>query len=670
MNNMHAHAKFYFRVCKTIFRIFGPKREKIEKMLRARDKKLKDLENEFRHVEKEFRTRRIRMEPKERAKEVEKFNKIEIKFNRLEKLHKQLELKNALNFLGLKLEPYEVAFFAGFTAIVCLLMGFLLSFIAFLFSQDIAIISIGMPINLISPIAAYCMVTAYPTMLARRAKVSSLAGTPEAINYMVISMRLSPSLDRAVEFAAENTEEPISSALKKILWDIYMKKYNSVEEALLAFAYDWGDMEDFKYSLYTIRSSTLERTEGGLAQSLDKANEIVLSGTKRRVEEFVSTLTTPTTVLFSLGVLLPLIIGAMLPMLSLGSMDLNKGIELSESTNSQGFNPLGIIFLMDVVFPAAGALYAYQILGKRPGTSVPLDIKTEVSRESMRKIKNVSIMCGLALLIGGIAILAISHHIIGTFVIIWSLAFPIIFYYLAVVRNQRGKRKELIRMEDEFPDALFQLGGRIAEGNPVESALKMASETMKGSRIGELFEKISFHTQIMRTTLEDALFGRNGILKEFPSRTIKASMKVVVELTKKDALAAGQTIISISNHLRDMKKIGHEIKVSLKSSVDSMKATGLLFAPLVMGVTSALYFLLHDVFKDFGSGVQMIQPYMFLLIIGLYLLFTVIIIMYFCTGIEHGTDPVERKYQTALGIPIALLVFTLTTFVANAGLMP
>jgi hypothetical protein len=44
------------------------------------------------------------------------------------------------------------------------------------------------------------------------------------------------------------------------------------------------------------------------------------------------------------------------------------------------------------------------------------------------------------------------------------------------------------------------------------------------------------------------------------------------------------------------------------------------------------------------------------------------IIMYFYTGIEHGADPVERKYQTAVAIPVALLVFTVAISIGRVGL--
>jgi Flp pilus assembly protein TadB len=633
MSEVPEHARFYRRACKTVNRLLGPR--------------------------------------------------IHLKSGRTD------QLKIALRSLGLDLEPHEVAFFAGFVAIVCLVIGLVFLIIAALASMETIVIIMMAPAILVTPIAAYLILEAHPMVLAKRVKVLSLARAPEAINYMVMSMRLSPSITRAIEFASDNTEEPISSELKKVLWDIYMRKHDNVEEAFLNFAYNWSDMEDFKRALYAIRSSALERTEEGMTRSLDKATETVLSGTKRRVETFVSTLATPTTVLFSLGILLPLIIGAMLPMLSLGSMNADFGAEGAEA-DSQATGHLWIVFLMDVIFPVVGATYAYHVLGNRPGTTIPLHERTGMRDESVRNLRIVAFSAGAVAVITGIAVLAATRHIIGSFLIIWGAGMSISLYYFAMVRGNRRAIKNIRKMEEEFPDALFQLGSRIAEGNPVEHALKTTSETMKGSEIGKLLEKISFQIQISRTTLEEALFGQDGMLSEFPSSTIRATMKILVEVAKKDAHAAGQTMISISTYLRDMKNIEHQIKTSLRSSVESMKATGIIFAPLVMGVTSALYFLLFGVFGGlgggvtgglsgglaggsagglgggFGTGTGMMAPSLFVLVIGVYLLLTVMIIMYFCTGIEHGADPVERKYQTAVAIPVALLVFTVATMVGPA----
>jgi hypothetical protein len=61
---------------------------------------------------------------------------------------------------------------------------------------------------------------------------------PEAVNYLVMSMRLSPSVSKTVAFAADSSDELITSELKKVLWNIYMREYDSFEDSFLAFAYE------------------------------------------------------------------------------------------------------------------------------------------------------------------------------------------------------------------------------------------------------------------------------------------------------------------------------------------------------------------------------------------------------------------------------------------------
>jgi Flp pilus assembly protein TadB len=659
--------RLYFRCCKTVFQIFGLKGRRLAKLLASRDERIDALEEEFRLIERKHTSNEMRMEAKERSIAREKLRRKEIKFNSLKKRLKQEELSKALNFLGMPLMPYEVTFFAGFLAFISFVLGFISLMTVSAVLSGLEYLPIILPFVFILPIITYSIAHSYPQMLAKRMRASSIARTPEAINYMVMSMRLSPSLNKAVEFAAENTDEPVSSSLKKVLWNIYMKKHNNIEDAFLAFAFDWSDSEEFKNSLYAIRSASLEKTERGLIRALDKATEIVLIGTKRRIEGFVSSLTTPTTIMFSLGVLLPLVVGAMMPMLSLGSM--NSGTILGQSgVVSDEPNPTGMILLMDVLFPIAGFLYAFNILGKRPGTSVPLDIRSDMHKGQLNNMMLTLFLIAVGLVICGILIILSYNNILGSFLLLWGIGLPLALYYMLTVSNRKRKRDKILRMEEQLPDAIFQLGSRIAEGIPVEKALKKTSDTMKDTDISELFEQIYFRIQITRTTLEDALFGFDGLLNEFPSKSISATLKVAVEVTKKDAHEAGQTLISISNYLRDMKSLEHEIRTSLKSSVDGMKATGMIFAPLVMGVTSGLFFLLSGVFESLGSGAQMIPSPIFVLIVGIYLILTVIIIMYFTTGIEHGADPIERRYQTGIALVVALLIFTVTTVAANAGL--
>jgi Flp pilus assembly protein TadB len=662
----------YYKWCTAINNKFGQSSQKLEKMERQKKKRFKDAEQRYERSLLEFREAQQKYsEEDKRYKNLEKkMEHSEKAKDKAERIYKQEKFNKAVDFLGLDLTLEDVLHFSGFCAVLSLVFAILMVIPMFIL-LNMTIFEAGMflvPGIMITPIIVFAFVASYPEILANRVKTKSLGRTPESVNYIVVSMRLSPSLAKAVSFAAENSDEPIASGLKKVLWDIYMRKFDSIEESFLAFAYDWGEInEDFKRSLYTIRSSTLERTDEGRERILDKASEIILDGTKRRIETFATSLHGPATVLFALGILLPMIIGAMLPLMAL---QIPSGGNFQPTTSSSGSSAdfgdaIGIILLMDVFFPVVAFIYAYHILGKRPGTATPPDVRSNLTPKKGRTITATSL-----LLFTGFGILGSPYlkdylgglsSTLGPIPIIIGFGFALGYYFRSTTKYQKKKRDEIKAMEDEFPDALFKLGSRIAEGEPLETALMKVGESSKGSKIAELFQKISYTIQVTRATPYEAMFGKDfGILKDLPSRTIKASMKTVVESVRKDASTAGGIIINVSNYLRDMKKVEHDIKTSLSQTVEMMKSTGILFAPLVMGITASLYVLLSKEFSAIGGSTQLLSNDLFFLVIGIYLVLMVMITTYFSVGIEHGEDRVELKHSIGSAVPIAVSVYAIS----------
>ncbi|MEE9150271.1 MAG: hypothetical protein V3U20_00365 [Thermoplasmata archaeon] len=666
----NVYGNVFFRWCKAVNNRFAPSPEKLEEMENKRKERFKKEEQRYHITLKEFREIEQKYsESDQNYKRADKKLKASEKALRnAERIYKQEKFNKAVNFLGLDITLHEVMLFAGFCAVVSLGIGFVLVILAFLI-LNMSIFEAGIylvPPLLATPLLVFGFIASYPEILAKRVKTKSLGRSPEAVNYIVMSMRLSPSLSKAIAFAAESTDEPISSGLKKVLWDIYMRKYDNLEESFLTFAYEWGEWnEDFKRALYAIRSSTLERSEEGRTRILDKASEIILEGTKRRIEGFASSLQAPTTVLFALGILLPMMIGAMLPLMAL-QVPTATGFETtaSKQTTPDTESAIGIVLLMDVLFPGIAFIYAYHILGKRPGTATPPNVESKLSIREGRTITSITVLLGVGFGLLGIPYLRDYMGAFGTVLgpvpIVLGIGFAIGFFCKATSRSQKKRRDEIKKMEEEFSDALFKLGSRIAEGEPLETALRKVGDSMKGTRVAGLFDRISYTIQVTRSTPEKAMFGKEfGVLRDMPSRTIRAAMKTVTESVKKDASTAGGIIINVSNYLRDMKKVEHDIKTSLSQTVEMMKSTGILFAPLVMGITASLYVLLSREFALLPGSTQLLSNDAFFLIIGIYLVLMVMVTLYFSVGIEHGEDRVELKHSIGNAVPIAVVVYAL-----------
>ncbi|MBS3816918.1 MAG: hypothetical protein KGY76_05085 [Candidatus Thermoplasmatota archaeon] len=654
-------SKFYEKACRWVNEQTGMDHDELQSREDEEFEKFLEKKKELRKAESALKEAEIvkGKETKEYRKKRKEYEKSEESLEDAEKKYKREDFNRTMQFVDMDLTYEEVLIFSIFLAIA----GFLavLSTLGILIIiSDIPLFQIivfGVPALTVIPACVMLFAANYPEILESRMKASTIGKTPEMINYMTMSMRVKPSLHRAVIFSSKNVSEPLSSGLNQVIWEVYVEKRSSLEESFLAFALRWGEWNDnLKRSLYAVRASMLEKTDEGFKKSLERANDVIIDGTKQEVEDFTNSLRTPTTILFAIGVLLPLIIGAMLPMVSLAGLDvsgLNAAGSASSSENSPTLSLPLVVLLMNVVCPVGALLYSYRILGRRPGTRAPPTIEgTEKKRLHM--IVSFSLMAGIALFIS-LFYTRLTFFQPIPFLLLGVV--PLSYYLLATSLSKIKEREQIVEIEEEFPDALFQLGSRIAEGTSVERALSKTAETLEGSKTGELFNNIISRLQIKRLPMEEALFGEDGILTDFPSRNIKTTMKTVIQITEKDPEEAGKTIIKIANYQQDLQDMDHEVKNKLSKSVEMMKGTSLVFAPIIMGIVGSLYFMLEEVFSGLGMT-GMISPAAFTSVLGVYLILMGGVITYFTKSIENKLDAIEFKYALGRTILISTAVFS------------
>jgi Flp pilus assembly protein TadB len=144
----------------------------------------------------------------------------------------------------------------GTVAILIMLLGIDLVLLMSMSFDSRTLFIIG-TLTFIIPLSVLYYLSEYVKIKARLMKISSLGDIPEILSYLVMSMKLVPNLEHAVLFAARNSERPLAKDLKKLTWDLKLRIYSSMDEALLSFADLWGrNSEYFKRSLHLIKSST------------------------------------------------------------------------------------------------------------------------------------------------------------------------------------------------------------------------------------------------------------------------------------------------------------------------------------------------------------------------------------------------------------------------------
>ncbi len=274
------------------------------------------------------------------------------------------EEEQAMAFLGWGLGAEE--FYGAYKAITTIGLGagIVVGALAyFLLAENLGALAIA-PLLLFAllPLVAGFLYKSYPAGQVKKLTMQSLAFIPEIVNYLTMSMRLTPNLEKAVSFAAAHGQGKIAEDLKKIVWDVQIGRYTSIEEGLDDLAYKWGDYnDDFKQALMLIRASVLEGNEQRREEILEKASADVLEGTREKMDMYARGLQQPTVYLYYFGILLPLLLAIVLPIG--GSM---SGAQLAK--------PEYLFVGYNLLIPLMVYAFGSNIVAGKPPMNAPPDI--------------------------------------------------------------------------------------------------------------------------------------------------------------------------------------------------------------------------------------------------------------------------------------------------------
>ncbi|MEM0475440.1 MAG: hypothetical protein QW343_01470 [Candidatus Norongarragalinales archaeon] len=580
------------------------------------------------------------------------------------------EMSDALSFLGwdVSAEEYYAAYKAIF--LVGVVLGAVVGATLFVVTQ---MLGVGQAVGVVA--AALCILAplgfAYwfsktPFRAVEREKMAALAYVPEIVNYLAMSLRLNPNLEKAVEYAAAHGSGKLADELNKVVWDVQIGRFLSVEEALDAMAYRWGTFnEDFKHALMLLRASVLEPDRAQREKILEQASADVVEGTREKMDLYARKLHQPTVYLYYFGILLPLLLAIILPIG--GSM---TGVQLAR--------PEYIALAYCVLIPIGVWFFGKSILAGRPPTYVPPDIPRDFPGVKTRgSLKILAVILLLALPYFGFltdqgatqgwinavavplnsaikAIPVIGENFVfpfmnengevtipgtlgaippwanreeetkklphlsffydnfdGLFVGLFTIFGVLIGFAAAVAlwlygeyADRKRVQDEIRSMESEFQDALYVLASRMGENKPVEEALRSAVQFLPKSKIArEVFARVLDNITTMGMTLDAAIFDETfGALKNLPSRVVASGMRFLADSVELGVNVAARSLITLSLQLRNARKIDESLKRLLEDVTTMLKTMATFVAPIVLAVVSAMQKMILSSIAQSGAG--------------------------------------------------------------------
>jgi len=287
----------------------------------------------------------------------------------------------------------------------------------------------------------------------------------------------------------------------------------------------------------------------------------------------------------------------------------------------------------------------------------------------------------------------------GSFALLLSLFVPLSISMFFIISFSM-KTKELIKarnqtvdLEKEFNSSLFTLGNRLGDGVPAEIAFAKVAESTRGQKTNEFFNIVNTNIRSMGMSVETAIFDpRRGALVYFPSNLIATSMKILIESVKKGLAVAAQSLMSISEYVKNIQKINERLRDLLAEVVSDMRSNMTFLAPLLAGIVVGLSAMITGILGrlkgmtaatgdaalaglgNLGNITQlfdvekMIPPYYMQISIGVYIIQIVFILTSALVTVDAGEDRLRRTHEIGRNLMRGGMLYLIMSFIAISSL--
>ncbi len=632
------------------------------------------------------------------------------------------DMQDNIKICGFTVTPEQVLAGAVFTLILGAMAAvpfFIIGFRNFAYF----VVAVGMFLSYV--------VFSYPSFMAQITKMRAQEESILAILYMTIFMRVNPVLENAMYFSVQHLSGPLGKDLKAILWSLDMGKAGSVEQAMQPFMDLWIMRNpEFVKSFLTLHSVLEQDDPKQREKILEKSLQSILDATYVKMKHYSHNLKNPVLMLHTFGMMLPLIGLIAFPMMSIFMADSIR-MDYLFFGYIVVLPALLLFFIRRILAKRPGA-FSYPDLRNNPYLPPDGKyLLTIGNKRYYVPVLKVALAVGVILMIPGVLWLSthtipevvkimeykqagervITGGTIGTsgeytfkamfftlFVTLGLASIFIIYFYFKSIQRLK-LRNAIVEIEEDLDESLFQLGNQFTDEIPIEVALKnYISEAqmlnLKKRSIFHFFKSVMDRIEDEGATFANAVFdNKYGVIIRYPSILMQEIMWIIVEGTKKGAKTLYTIMTKISVYLNNAKKIKELIYDLLTETVTSINIQAKFFSPFIAAIVGSLTFIivkvlwqmakrLENIMKllSFGTGdssnffTQLINfteiwpPTVFQVLVGIYLIETVILLSILSSGVQNGFDKVSRDVTIAKNLFAAVLVFAVLILVGIIAL--
>ncbi len=640
-------------------------------------------------------------------------------------------IKKHLEIAHLEIEPWQSLTLSVMAFVGVFILGLLISVAVALIGGSFGSFPfLFFFLMVLLSLALFKITNDYPQRLANQWRLKASSQMVPAVLYIVVYMRHTPNLEKAIAFASEHLQPPLALDFKKVFYNVQVGRFSTIKESLDNYLETWRDYSpEFIESFHLIESSLFEPDNTRRIQILEKSLQVILDGVYDRMLKFTHNVRSPLFNVYMLGVVLPMLSVALLPLASAMIGDILKWTHIFILFNL--LVPFLVFYLTEkIMFLRPGGHgetsllernpYYYKYKSKAPYfkafliclpffilgflplifqyTPIPgwVGLQQDYTFEEL----------GLGFIGGDDLFFNFIHKgegVVGPFgvgALLLSMFIPLgvgLFFaiaYKAKTKEMIVERENTRDLEREFNNSLFQMGNRLGNGVPPELVFAQVAQSSKGLKTEDFFKRVNYNIQQMGMGVEGAIFDeRRGAISYYPSDLIATSMRVLVESAKKGLNVAAISLMSISQYIKNIQKITARLRDLLAEVISDMKSNMTFLAPLLLGVVIGLAVMITSILNKLdiaqlggvteiggfglegilGAGglfdvAKMIPPYFLQIAIGIYLIQMIFILTGTLVVVDSGEDKLEKTNKTGKNLLRGMLIYFVVSLIATLAL--
>ncbi len=443
---------------------------------------------------------------------------------------------------------------------------------------------------------------------------------PTVVGMLTASLESGGSMDTAVRELADDGPKISARIFTDAVRSADSRSSASVTEALTEAVSELPEQAaGYKHSvLLCIAASESPGGEEG-RRLLTEASDIALDSVRSMGESYSASLTLPCTTVFGLGIVLPMILMSIVPMLGIG------GLFASSSLNE---GTMALITL--VLVPSAILVMTIWIRRSNPFAS---DMRLSDVPKNVLILLTAVPIAGLPMMIGMEPYKAIVS----------AMVISCLLCSISMSRDIRAEKKRESCARG-LRDSVFEIGNRMAAGCTFEKAcLESMSSRPECEEAAESLER---ELDLCRGDVERALDLSIGRYSDDVLRAYTDIHRCSEDSTED----AGRLAITLGRQFHNIDAVESGLGTRLKGMTDTMAGTAMLFAPLVLGMSVSMLEPLSEL-----SGYQPAGDSCLMLTVYLIELCALIALLTSCLKADSGVGKMVRMF--CLMTPISVMVF-------------